>query len=387
MGSSVRAGRRVRAHFSHGIFMDLKCARFTATALYRLHCAQVRHCHQSVSSSRRGDLSARRRRAYASHPLSDPNQTTIFDLGCEPVPVAKTKTAKSGQTEYVSKDGERFSPVPGYDSLVVGADGLVTRLVHTHSKKKAAKVGFYAHVVSKGMAASWGGRLWWVEFHAGPGQLFEIETGEVLQGSPMQALSVPHSFAGYVFVEFDSRCADSLRRRTQGLPNVTVLEGDANSATVLDQIREKVPTSALVVFYADPEDLDDFSFETIKYVSARYRHPDWLINFPTSGVVRYLTSGGDDQRAASLLGMQRPAELVAVKEGRTWGPQVSTFFQRQLQALGYTCRYEPILLDMNNVPIYDLFLATKDKSGRALDFFDKACGIRADGQRSLFDVA
>jgi three-Cys-motif partner protein len=270
---------------------------------------------------------------------------------------------------------------------VVGEDGLVTRLVHTHSKKKATKVGFYAHVVSKGMASKWGGRLWWVEFHSGPGQLFERETRSVLQGSPLQALNVTHTFAGYVFVEFDPLCADSLRARTANRQNVHVIEGDANSAEILDQIRAIVPTDALCVFYADPEDLDDFKFETIKFITARYRHPDWLINLPTSGVVRYLTAGGDDQRAAPLLDMARPAELVAVKEGRTWGPQVSIFFQRKLEALGYRCRYEPIHLDVNNVPIYDLFIATKDTTGRALDFFDKACGIRSNGQRPLFDLA
>jgi three-Cys-motif partner protein len=317
--------------------------------------------------------------------LSDPNQTSIFDLGCEPIP--RVKAAKPVQKEYISKDGECFKPVPGYESLVIGEDGLVTRLVHTHSKKKATKVGFYAYVVSKGMAGKWGGKLWWIELHAGPGQLFEIETGEVLPGSPLQALSVPNPFAGYVFVEFDPLCAESLRTRTAGYKNVSIVEGDANSSEALDKIHATVPTGALAVFYADPEDLDDFTFETIKFITARYRHPDWLINFPTSGVVRYLTAGGDDQRAAPLLGMPSPADLVAVKEGATWGPQVSTFYERKLQALGYICRYEPILLDHNNVPIYDLFIATKDTTGRALDFFDKACGIRADGQRPLFEIA
>jgi three-Cys-motif partner protein len=317
--------------------------------------------------------------------LSGPYQYTIFDLGCDPVP--RVKAAKPVQKEYVSKDGQRFTPVPGSDSLVLGEDGLITRLVHTHSKKKAAKVGFYAHVVSNGMARKWGGKLRWTELHAGPGQLFEIETGEVLLGSPLQALSVPHPFAGYVFVEYDPLCVESLRTRTANYPNVTVIEGDANSAAVLDAIHATVPTGALTIFYADPEDLDDFTFDTIRYITARYRHPDWLINFPTSGVVRYLTAGGDDQRAAPLLGMSRPADLIAVKEGPTWGPQVSTYFERKLRALGYTCRYEPIHLDYNNVPIYDLFLATKDTSGRALDFFDKACGIGADGQRALFEIA
>jgi three-Cys-motif partner protein len=309
---------------------------------------------------------------------------SIFDLGAEAI--ERQRVLKPTQSEYVSRDGLRFTPVPGYESLVQDESGRVTRLVHTHSKKKATKVGFYAHVVSKGMAFKWGGRLWWIEFHAGPGQLFEVETREVLMGSPLQALNVPNPFAGYVFVEFDPLCAAALRTRTEGMNNVHIIEGDANSPDVLDEIRSIVPTSALCVFYADPEDLDDFEFETIRFITARYAHPDWLINFPTSGVVRYLRAGGDDQRAVPLLDIPTPRDLVAIKEGRTYGPQVSIYFQRKLEALGYTCRYEPILLDSNNVPIYDLFLATKDKTGRALDFFEKACGIRRDGQYSL-DVA
>jgi three-Cys-motif partner protein len=313
-----------------------------------------------------------------------PDQTTIFDIGAEPI--KRSKVLKPVQQLYVSTSGERFTPVPGYDSLIQGEDGLVTRLVHTHSRKKATKVGFYAHVVGKGMAPSWRGHLHWVEFHSGPGQLFELETNELLRGSPLQALEIDNPFASYRFVEFDALCADSLRKRIAPFRNASVIEGDANGAPVLDRIVREVPTDALVVFYADLEDLDDFTFETIRHITARYRHPDWLINFPTSGVIRFLTAGGDETRVAPLLDIEHPAELVKIREGRTWGPQIRTVFQRKLEALGYTCRSEPIHLDSNNVPIYDLFLATKDKSGRALDFFDKACGIRANGQRPLFEM-
>lgn len=303
------------------------------------------------------------------------------------IDVDRQRRAAPVQREYVATTGERFVPVPGYESLIQDETGLVTRVVHTHSRKKATKVGFYAHVVSKGVGPKWGGRVWWIEYHAGPSQLFEIGTRTLLPGSPLQALNVPYPFAGYVFVEVDPLCAESLRRRTARLKNVHVIEGDANSAEVLDRIHRIVPTSALCIFYADPEDLDDFSFDTIKFITERYRHPDWLINFPTSGVVRYLTAGGGDQRAMSLLDMEHPAELVAVKEGRTWGPQVSAVYRRKLEALDYTCRSEPIHLDTNNAPIYDLFIATKDTTGLALGLFDKACGIRANGQRSLFDAA
>ena len=166
------------------------------------------------------------------------------------------------------------------------------------------------------------------------------------------------------------------------MPNVHVIEGDCNSAMVHDQIRALVPTNALVVMYADPEDLDDLDFTTVRFFSERYGHLDWLINFPVAGAVRYLTAGGQD-RAARLLDHPNPAELLAQCTGRTYGPSLSLYFQRLLEALGHTCRYETIYLDVKNVPLYDLFLATKDGTGRAVDFFDKACGIKASGQRTL----
>jgi len=120
----------------------------------------------------------------------------------------------------------------------------------------------------------------------------------------------------------------------------------------------------------------------VRYFSERYPHLDWLINFPFHGTVRYIKGSGGE-KATKLLAHANPAELLTESTGRTYGPALSLYYKRLLESLGHTCRYETIFLDGNNVPFYDLFLATKDKSGRAVAFFEKACGIKASGQRTL----
>ncbi len=307
-------------------------------------------------------------------------QITIFtELGIEPIK-AQRPIVEVGK-DYYTEAGARLVPVPGNESLLAASDGTVVRLVHTHSRKKAKKVAFYAEVVSAAMTVKWPS-LWWVELHAGPGLLFEAETRELLNGSPLDALHVPKPYSGYVFVEYDASCAAALRERVRGFPNVHVIQGDCNSATVHDRIRSIVPTNALVVMYADPEDLDDLDFQTVRFFSERYLHLDWLINFPVAGAVRYLRAG-NSERAVKLLDHPNPRELLEHCSGRTYGPSLSEYFRRQLKAIGHACRYETIYLDIKNVPLYDLFFATKDTSGRAIDFFDKACGIKASGQRTL----
>jgi three-Cys-motif partner protein len=318
------------------------------------------------------------------HPVTD-EQMDIYDaLGIDPDKPERPRAIPPGPR--FTADGIRLDPIPGYgDGLLADPDGLAVRVVKSHSRKKSKKVGFYAQIVANSMTGKWPA-LWWVELHAGPGKLYEVESKELLDGSPLDALNTTKRYNGYVFVEFDPVCAAALRERTKGMPNVYIIDEDCNLPSVHDRIRSIVPTNALTVMYADPEDLDDLSFDTVKFFTERYPHLDWLINFPVSGAVRYLTADntGLGRRAALLLDHPNPHELLAECTGRTYGPTFSTYFKRRLEALGHECRYETIYLDGKNVAFYDLFLATKDTTGLAIKFFEQACDIKANGQRTLF---
>jgi three-Cys-motif partner protein len=308
-----------------------------------------------------------------------PDQTSIYDvLGLDLVDEGRAPPPTS-RLRLMTKAGDQLLLARGQQALVEDRDGLHSRVVHPHSRRKASIVGRYAAMVGTGMTFRWPGKLWWVEFYAGPGQLFEDESGEFLAGSPLAALSIKDQFTGYVFADLDPLCVESLVKRTAGKGNVYVMQGDANAPDTLDRITSIVPPDALVVMYADPEGLD-FHLNTVRHFASRYRHMDWLINFPGPGLARYL-SAGHEQRAIRVLGDPHPGRFLTNARPRTKGATLREVYQRQLEGLGFRTRSEPVYLS-SGVVIYDVFLATRHD--RALDFFDKACGIKL-GQYALFD--
>ena len=183
---------------------------------------------------------------------------------------------------------------------------LFSRAICLHSIEKATAAHRYADIVGLAMARKW--RLWWVELFAGPGRLYVRETGEYRAGSPVEAMSIRRPFDGYVFNDLSKPCVESLRRRVSGR-SVHLLQGDANSPDVLDQIAAIVPRKrSLVVLYADPEGLD-LKFETVKFFIDRYPHLDLLLDLPVEGVVRAL-SAGYEEKASSFLDHPEPQMLI-----------------------------------------------------------------------------
>jgi len=104
-------------------------------------------------------------------------------------------------------------------ALVVADDGLFARLVHRHSARKAYYVRRYAEIVATAMAPHWP-QIWWVELFAGPGRLKEVESDRFLPGSPIEALTIPSRFTGYVFADLSESCVDCLRQRAAGHKDV-----------------------------------------------------------------------------------------------------------------------------------------------------------------------
>jgi three-Cys-motif partner protein len=313
----------------------------------------------------------RRDRALPSVLLAEQPQLP-FDVPPERVPKPPLR--------LVTKHGEQLVLAAGTKSLVGDDQGLLSRVVHVHSRRKAELVRRYCEIVGTGMRFHWPDKLWWVEFYAGPGRLFECDSGEFLRGSPLDALSVTHRLTGYVFIDLDGSCVDSLRARTAEASNVHILHGDANDPNLHDEIAMIVPRNALVVMYADPEGLN-FDFDTIRHFNSRYPHVDWLINFPGPGAGRYLAAGYEEH-AIRVLDTQNPRDLLSTAGRKTYGATLREVYGRKLAAIGFKCDYEPIFL-ANGAHIYDVFLATKNPRG--LDFFKKAARGK-NRQASLLDL-
>jgi len=73
----------------------------------------------------------------------------------------------------------------------------------------------------------------YIDGFAGAGQHISRATGELIDGSPLIALS--HEFSHYHFVDLDGKRATNLRQIAAGCDDVSVYEGDC-SAVLLDQV-------------------------------------------------------------------------------------------------------------------------------------------------------
>jgi three-Cys-motif partner protein len=267
--------------------------------------------------------------------------------------------------------------------LVAGDDGLPARKVALHSLDKAHYAHYYADIVGRAMRSAYPGPLAWVELFSGPGRLYVKDLDVFSPGSAIESLTIPKPCHHYVFADIDKTCTDALRERVHrtvpGQQHVHVLEGDANSAKLHDEIVSIVPRGALVVLYADPAGLD-LDFETLRYFAARYSHLDLLLNFPVPGVVRALRAG-HEEKAARVLNHPAPIELIGPTSGRP-GVSLRDWFQRQLGALGFNqFAAEVIRLHTKHVPLYDLMLVSHEE--RAKQFFGEAVKRGPGGQYTM----
>jgi three-Cys-motif partner protein len=292
-----------------------------------------------------------------------------------PPPASRPPTA--GQLSLFASEEFKIDPhdLRRYESggLVLDAsETLFSRAVSLHSAPKAAYARRYAEIVGTAMRRKW--QLWWVELFAGPGELYIRDTQEFVPGSPIEALAITNPFHGYVFADLDRRCTESLSRRIDPRANTYVLEGDANSAALLDEIATIVPRNALVVLYGDQEGLD-LNWDTVKYFVDRYRYLDLLLNLPVAGVVRALAAGYES-KAAAVLGHAEPHRLVeGVYETGARGSGIREYYERRLAAEGFD-KIEAVTVRLTgrNVPLYDLLLASRH--ALAPKFFGYAVDIR-----------
>jgi three-Cys-motif partner protein len=270
-------------------------------------------------------------------------------------------------------------------ALVIAPDGLLARTVRPHSLEKAHYARVYADIVGTAMKGKWGGQLAWVELYCGPGKLFVPELGTYPDGSPLEALGIRHPFNTYAFVDLDKNCTDALTARIAerygDRPDVHVLQGDANSPEVHDQLVALLPRNALIVLYADPAELN-FRFDTIRFFAERYAHLDLLINLPLPGVVRALRAG-HETKAGQVLDIDEPLSLIGPTSTKT-NVTMRQYFESRLCALGYEHFASESIRNSKNSPLYDLLLASRDP--RAKEFFEKALQRHPDGQyrMSLF---
>jgi three-Cys-motif partner protein len=257
-------------------------------------------------------------------------------------------------------------------------DGLYARPVKPHSARKAHMVHRDLDTVTRAMRRQWFD-VHYIELFSGPGVLLDEGTGRSVPGSPLEALSIPEPFESYTFSDYSPRCAEALRQRVAGHPNVRVLCGDANDLVHLQAVVAPIPRRHLVIAYLDPEGLD-LHFATIRFLADEFRTIDLLINFPVSGIHRALRAGYFDG-AARTLDHPNPSALLTGDEGRVT-QAIRNWHSERLQELGFEhITRRVVRVEANNSPLYDVVLASRHP--RAVQLFNTANRVDLGGQLGL----
>ena len=263
------------------------------------------------------------------------------------------------------KDGE----------LVPGDDGLPARSVGPWAERKAYYVDRYASMFATGMKGRWPRRAY-VELFAGPGRLYEDESGRFLAGSPIRSLE--REFTNRVFIEMNPVAAGALSERLRGSgASARVLHGDCNA--VIGAAIEAIPRPALTLAFVDPTNWQ-VRFETIeRLVTAR--KTDLLVTFMYGFMKRVATD--DPAALTAFFGTPEWKERLG---GARWEvlDGLASLYNTQLERLGYLPSFSRRIIVPNTkkVPMYALVLFSKHRRG--VEFWEKAIGGETEtGQRPL----
>lgn len=276
-------------------------------------------------------------------------------------------------------------------------DDLVVRDSGEWARAKLDYLRRYMEIFEISMKDKWPERNY-VDLQAGPGKNVIRETGEVLLGSPLIALSCQPPFTGYYFVEYDAECASALQKRCETSTNwnsVTIISGDCNVEvnTVVKHIKRNSPNSLNLAFL-DPEGLE-LRWSTVVAL-ASVKKMDMVINYPQMALARVMpVNFGSDADGAvdQYFGTRQWRDIF--REHQEKGKvglhrDLIDLYRSKLHELGYRevkrddeLGDEPLMRNARtSAPLYRLIFASKHPLGQ--DFWRKTTKRDAYGQAGLF---
>lgn len=271
-------------------------------------------------------------------------------------------------------------------------DDLHTPTVGEWGRQKYLRLWNYADIFSQGMKKSYEHRVY-IDLFAGAGKARIRETGELVLGSPLLALSVASPFTRYIFCEKDERNVAALRARVErdfSWADVRIIHSPVESA--VDQILAHLPPAGptLDFCFADPFDLE-FDSRIVERLS-RGRRMDFLI---------LLAAQMDGQRNLSNYLNPANAKIERLLNDPEWrarwemarkrGMKFQWFlveeYYNAMERIGYTrprsSDAHKVETESGSVPLYYLLFFSRHPLG--YKFWREALKY-SEPQRSLFDL-
>jgi three-Cys-motif partner protein len=261
--------------------------------------------------------------------------------------------------------------------LLPVADGLEPRKSQPYARYKLKALEIYLSITTTSMHQRPWSEMFFLDLQAGPGK--NIIGNDVILGSPLIALTLPHPFTQYRFNEIDPVLVEALRTRTQAseLANrVQIYQEDVNQVAykVCDEIehidrrpRTEGKWSTLNVAFLDPEGLE-LQWSTVKRL-ATIKKMDLIINFSTMGINRAVGKKYTEAMN-NFFGNTDWQEISNISDSTKRRRQYIDLYLRQLRSLGYHVEEDPDLEqhDMSmrnsrNAEVYSLIFASKHPLG------------------------
>jgi three-Cys-motif partner protein len=285
-----------------------------------------------------------------------------------------------------------------YTYLQPTDDGLPMRSSGPWAAEKLDYLRRYIDIFETSMREKWPIRNY-IDLLAGPGKNCVRDTGQILLGSPLLALTTTHPFTGYYFVDFEQTNVDALQERCRAAEHsdkVRVFSGDCNVVVnrVLVELTPEASRSLNLAFL-DSEGLE-LRWDTVAKL-ASLKRMDLIINYPQGGLNRMMPQaieedgdtlvddffGGEDWRTIY--------KDWQVSRGTDPHWRLLDLYKSRLQGVGYKevkrddeVGDEPLMRNAKrNAPLYRLLFASKHPLGN--QFWHKVTRRDVHGQLRLLD--
>jgi three-Cys-motif partner protein len=235
----------------------------------------------------------------------------------------------------------------------------------------------------------------YIDAFAGAGIHISRKTGELVPGSPLNALEIKNPFTEYYYIDIDKEKTEALEALTRDIPYVKIYEGDSNEVLkkkILPFLTYETRKRALCIL--DPYGLH-IQWETIMAI-ARLGTTEIFLNFPLMDMNRNvlhkdLLSADPDQieRMNMFCGSEEWQDILYKEDSqmRLFGDpyrvkvvdsniKLGSWFgiERLKKAAGFDFVPEPVLMrNSKGGPLFFLFFASHKETGKKIvtDIFTK----------------
>lgn len=216
----------------------------------------------------------------------------------------------------------------------------------------------------------------YIDAFAGAGKHISRRTGEMIQGSPLNALEIKPPFTEYHFIDLVEERADVFRQIAEKNPNVYAYHGDCNEilrTKIFPMLTYNTFKRALCIL--DPYGLH-LKWESIK-AAAELKTVDIFINFPIMDMNRNVlfedfskAAPEDIERMNDLWGDESWKQLFYREQKTLFGDKyhiriedyqvLAKEFCNKLKQVGFNDVPKPILMrNIKNGPLYYLCFASQ----------------------------